>query len=216
MQNIPVFTTENGVASLTLKEIPYTKKAYITLQNTQNPDSFLQECVDFCRAVGALQIYATGHIYLEKFPLHTTVCQMHRTLKDLPVTDAFLVPVQEGTIAQWQEIYNKRMQGISNAAYLTMQDAKKYLQAGSAYFVYNRESLLGIGIAAGDTIAGIASVLPGAGRDVLLALMHSLSSETVFLEVASDNLRAIGLYKRLSFQTTKEISRWYQIFKDVK
>ena len=27
MQNIPVFTTENGVASLTLKEIPYAKKA---------------------------------------------------------------------------------------------------------------------------------------------------------------------------------------------
>ena len=61
MRDFPVFTTENGVGSLVLKEIPYRKVAYITIQDSLFPEAFLSECVDFCRAVGAERIYACGH-----------------------------------------------------------------------------------------------------------------------------------------------------------
>jgi len=39
MRDIPVFTTQYGVASLVLKEIPYKKRAHITLQATRNRKS---------------------------------------------------------------------------------------------------------------------------------------------------------------------------------
>ena len=49
MRDFPVFTTENGVSSITLKEVPYKGVAYIKIQSSLQPESFLQECVDFCK-----------------------------------------------------------------------------------------------------------------------------------------------------------------------
>ena len=51
MRDLPMFTTEFGVASLILKEIPYREEAYILVQSTQEPEKLLRECIDFCRAV---------------------------------------------------------------------------------------------------------------------------------------------------------------------
>ena len=48
MRNIPVFTTENGVGSLVLQEIPYTGNAYVRIHDSVMPEAFLRECVDFC------------------------------------------------------------------------------------------------------------------------------------------------------------------------
>ena len=56
MKDLPMFTTQNGVASLTLREIPYQQTAYIKLQATQQPKELLEECVGFCRAVGAEKV----------------------------------------------------------------------------------------------------------------------------------------------------------------
>ena len=56
MKDFPVFTTENGVASLILKEIPYRGEAYIHLRDSQNPKTLLEECVSFCAACGADKI----------------------------------------------------------------------------------------------------------------------------------------------------------------
>ena len=53
MRNIPVFTTEFGVGSLILREIPYRQEAYIRIQDTGQPEIFLKECVDFCKTAGA-------------------------------------------------------------------------------------------------------------------------------------------------------------------
>ena len=63
MKDIPLFTTEFGIASLTLNEIPYSRKAYFRIQDSAQPEQFVEECRDFCRAVGAEEIYATGHEY---------------------------------------------------------------------------------------------------------------------------------------------------------
>ena len=42
MKDFPVFTTEYGVASLILKEIPYQGTAYITLQDSLEPEKLLE------------------------------------------------------------------------------------------------------------------------------------------------------------------------------
>lgn len=211
MRDIPVFTTEAGVASLILKEIPYTAEAYIKLQDSQDPQKLLKECCDFCAAVGAQRIYASGHAILEKYPLHTALWLMCRQREGLPETDASLFPVQKQTLEQWRTLYNKKMHGIPNASYMTSLDAQELLAKGNGYFVHRSDTLLGIGVASGDRVNAVIAATPGAGKDVLLALNHALSGELITLEVAAANTRAISLYSSLHFIKTAELSRWFRI-----
>ena len=211
MKDIPMFTTENGVASLFLQEIPYRKRAHIKIQASEEPEALLQECVSFCRACGAEWIDAAGHPYLEKYPLITAIVAMRRELDGLPETDAAVVPVQSDTVQQWLDIYNERMAQVPNTAYMSAEDGKRLLKAGDGYFIRRNGELLGIGQASGNRIDTVAAVKPGAGRDVVLALAAVLTGETVDLWVASTNLKAIHLYEKLGFRTVREVSRWYQV-----
>ena len=211
MRDFPMFTTEYGVGSLVLKEIPYSGAAYITIRDSVQPDVFLSECTDFCRAVGAHSVYATGSECLVKYPLHTSVIQMSASWDVIPETDACLFPVTESTLSKWQHIYNKRMQDIDNAAYMSDRAAKEMLKRGDGYFIHKNGQLLGIGMASDDKIDCIASVVPGKGKDIVCALIHALMCDRVILEVASTNNRAIKLYESLGFIQTAEISRWYKI-----
>lgn len=211
MRDIPVFTTEFGVASLVLKQIPYRQEAYIHIQDTAQPEEFLQECASFCRMAGAQKIYATGHDFLQRYPLYTAVWRMCRSMDGLPETDAMTMPVTEATLERWRELYNAAMAAVPNAAYMDQSDARELLSRGDGYFVHRDGELLGIGIAAVDTIHAVVAVQRGAGQDVLLALTHALTGEQVDLEVASENTRALRLYERLGFLKAAERSRWYQI-----
>ncbi len=211
MKNFPMFTTDFGVASLVMKEIPYQGCAYIIIQSAQQPEELLQECVSFCRMCGAERIYAKGHEILEDKPLYSVLLEMCCATSALADTDAALFPVQEQTLAQWRQIYNQKIRSVPCGAWMTEADGKKMLERGDGYFVHRGEELLGIGMAAGDTIDWVASVRPGAGRDVLLALSHAVMEETVKLTVAEENEKAVRLYENLGFIKSKEISRWYQV-----
>lgn len=211
MKDIPVFTTENGVASLTLREIPYRGIAYIKIQSSLEPDALVEECAEFCAACGAGKIVATGHPALEKYPFRNAVIQRRRSLDGLPDTDAALFPVQERSLKKWLEIYNTGMRNVANAAWMTEKDGIEMLQKGDGYFVHRGDTLLGIGRASGGKIGAIVAVQKGAGADVVLALCHALTADTAMLEVASNNERAVRLYDRLGFMPTAELSRWYWI-----
>lgn len=211
MRDFPVFTTENGVGSLVLREIPYRGTAYITIQDSTAPVDFLSECAEFCRVVGAEQVFACGHGILEKYPLYTAVFQMNGSVSTIPETDACLFPVTEQTLSRWREIYNDKMKNVDNASYMSESAAKELLRSADAYFVHRNGELLGIGKASGNRIDCIASVSPGSGREVIGALVHGLLSDPIVLEVASTNNRAICLYESMGFIKTAEISRWYKI-----
>ena len=213
MRDFPVFITENGAASLVLREIPYRGVAYITLQDTQNPKELLCECVEFCKMAGAEKIYATGHNCLEKYPVYTSVVKMQRDREGLPECEAALFPVTEKTVEDWRSLYNERMQNVPNASTMTRAESKQLLAKGGGYFVHKDGELLGIGIARVDKVEAIASVKPGAGETVLLALCSALFSENVVLEVASNNARAIRLYERLGFLKTELLRSWYDVSK---
>ncbi len=211
MRDIPFFTTENGVASLTLSEIPYKSCAYVRVQSASDPHVLLSECADFCTAAGAKCIYATGHEALEHLPIFTEIWEMSRLRDGIGDTDAALFPVTENTAEQWRGIYNSAMLDVPNSATMTVEKMREQLEMGNGYFVHREGLLLGIGIAGGDRVDTVISVLPGSGQDVLLALNHALSEEKIMVQVASRNLRAVNLYRRLGFIKAQVISRWFKI-----
>lgn len=211
MRDFPVFTTQYGVASLVLKQIPYQQAAYITIQDSLEPEKLLQECKDFCRACGAEKIYASGHFCLEDKPQLTAMWQMQRDLSGIPDTDAALWPVQLKTLEKWRSIYNEKVVRLPNGAWMTEADGRAMLEKGDGYFVHRGNELLGIGRAAGDVIDWVASVKPGAGRDAVCALAHALTGDKAVLTVASINSKAVALYESLGFIKTAELSRWFEL-----
>lgn len=211
MRDFPVFTTEYGVASLFLREIPYRGRAHIKLQSTQEPDKLLEECIAFCRMCGAEWIDAAGHEYLKKYPLITAIVAMQCDRQVIGQSDACLFPVTEQTLQRWLDIYNERMADIPNAAYMDSRDGRKLLEDGDGYFVHRDGQLLGIGKAKDDFIDTVISVQPGAGQTVVQVLCSALQSDRVRLWVASANTRAVRLYERMGFLTVGQISHWYRV-----
>lgn len=211
MKNFPFFTTEFGVAALTLREIPYQGKAYIKILDTQEPELLLKECMDFCRMVGAEEIFASGHPFLDKYPFHTALWHMRCSAEMIGDTAASLWPVQPETVAQFRSIYNDKVKKIPNSVWMDDAEERAMLRDGDGYFVHKGETLLGIGRVKEGEIRFLASVQPGAGEDVVRALAHAITAETVIVEVASVNNKAVHLYNRLGFIKTAELSRWYKI-----
>jgi hypothetical protein len=74
-----------------------------------------------------------------------------------------------------------------------------------------KENMIGIGIASDGVISAIASVRPGAGKDIVLALCKGMTAERVCLEVAEENIKALRLYERLGFSVTSVKNIWYKI-----
>ena len=211
MKDLPVFTTEFGVASLTLREIPYQETAYIKLQATQQPKELLEECVGFCRAVGAEKIYAAGHAYLENYPLHTAIVQMQCLKASIPETDAALWPLQREQLGEFLRFYREKVRHVPNGAWFTDSDGEKLAREGGGYFIHRGGKLLGIGIVGGNELRFVASVLPGAGADVVCALANAVTEDMLTLEVATANIKAVALYEKLGFVPVKEFSRWFSV-----
>ena len=212
MKDIPMFTTEYGVASLVLREIPYRQEAYITMQATAQPEDLLQECIGFCRACGAEKIYAKGHECLEKYPVHTGILKMRGVAQVDESKVENLWPVTAETISQWRQFMNERLKDVDNAGTLEKQGEQEILETGGAYFVHKNGELLGGGWLVSGELKLIASAVPGAGEWIMHTLMSLQPEQSIELDVASTNIRAIRLYERLGFLKTEELSRWYKVF----
>ncbi len=211
MRDFPIFTTEYGVSSLTLREIPYKNIAYICIRDVQEDffEEHLAQCVSFCRMCGAERIFATGHGKLAEYPLYTTVLEMRGQAMPDPAQVKCLFPVTEQTVSQWRSVYNKKMTCVDNASTLESRDETRIVQSGGAYYVHEAGKLLGIGWLEGEKLLAIAAVEKGAGELVMHTLMSLLEGQAMTLEVASTNDRAIRLYEKLGFVKTAEIIRWY-------
>lgn len=213
MKDFPFFTTEYGVASLVLKEIPYKEEAYITLRDAQpgHEEDLLAECISFCRMAGAEKIYAAGHAWLERYPLYTSVYEMRGEARTDGEKLENLFPVTDATVAQWRQIYNEKMRHVDCAATQTAFDEKKIVTSGGAYFVHHEGELLGIGWLDGSALLAVCAAKPGAGERMMHTLMSLVEGDQMTLEVASTNERAIRLYERLGFIKVREKQRWYRV-----
>lgn len=211
MKDFPMFTTEYGVASLVLREVPYRQEAYIHILDSCQPEELLEECVSFCRAVGAEKIYARGHEMLERFPLHSVICEMRGEARVDEAKVENLWPVTAETIGKWRQLINERMAGVDNAGTLVSNGEQEILDSGGAYFVHHQGELLGAGWIVGDEILLVAAVQPGAGARVMHTLMSLVPNQQLRLDVVSTNSRAIRLYEKLGFIKTAEKRRWYRV-----
>lgn len=210
MKDIPVFTTEYGVASLTISQIESRGEAFVRVQDVQAGalDDLLGECVSFCRMLGAEQIYADRGTE----PAAYAVLRM----SGLPNLDLDAVehifPVTRETVASWREIYNASMAEVHHARHLAFLDEKRILESGGAYFVHRSGKLLGIGWLQEQSILAIAACKKGNGYRVAQTLLSVMADGPVCLEVSSNNFRAIRLYERLGLVCVGEVDRWYKIF----
>lgn len=209
MKDIPFFTTEYGVASLALTQIPYRQTAYIQVQTLREGSlqELIAECAGFCRAAGAEKIFWAAAGVLD-VP-HSCIVEMRGASKPKADMVASLFPVTGQTVTQWRQIHNDRMAAVDHARYLTAADEPELLSS-QTYFIHNGETLLGIGWLTDDTIRAIASVQPGAGERVLHTMMSLVPDRTLRLEVASTNRKAIALYERSGFLCTNNIKTWHK------
>ena len=213
MKDFPVFTTDWGVSSLILREIPYRAEAYIHIQDVQ-PEGFeehLKECVSFCRMAGADRVYATGAQMLQAYPEYMSVYEMRGMAWVNPEKMVNLFPVTEQTVGRWRGLMNERLRSVDNAATLTAFDEKKILQSGGAYYIHRSGELLGLGWMEDTKLLLVAAVKPGAGETVMHSLMSLVEGADMTIEVASTNDRAIRLYEKLGFMKMKEVVKWYKI-----
>jgi len=211
MKDFPMFTTQFGIASLILKEIPYRGEAYIIIQDTQQPEQLLQECISFCRMCGAERIYARGHEIAESYPLHCVVYEMcgKAQVEDSKVENVW--PVTEETITKWRQLLNERMRAVDNAGTLEQKGEREILDSGGAYFVHRSGELLGAGWLTGNELKLLAAVKSGVGERVLHTLLSLIPEQDVKLDVVSTNHRAIRLYEKFGFVKTAELRRWYRV-----
>lgn len=209
MKDFPLFTTDYGVSSLILREVPYRAEAYIYVQDVQpgELENHLKECVSFCRMVGAERILATGSEELACYPYAMSLIQMRGAAQVDHSKLCSLFPVTQETVSRWRGIYNERMRGVDTAQTLESRDEKQILSSQS-YFVHENGTLLGIGWLEDNKILAVAAVIPGAGEKVMYTLM-SLAGEEMIVEVASTNHKAIRLYEKMGFVKAKELYRWY-------
>ena len=212
MRDIPVFTTQNGVASLILKKIPYTKEAFVHVRDSLTCAELLKECIDLCRMAGAEIVYATGHNSLTAYPLACVVHRYRVARLALPKTDAIALPATMEQKDWWRKVYNQKMEMVHAAAPLALTDTEQLIHDGQAFCVCKDCLILGIGVACDGMIQAVASLQPGAGRDVVLALAATLATPDVTLHVAGTNSKALRLYNDLGFLECGALEHWYKIF----
>jgi len=217
MRNIPVFTAENGLASLILREIPYSGRAYVLIRAIWHDcaAALLQECAQFCRAVGATEIFASdGEAELPAAHAYDML-QLVCLPGDLPqlVQPVELVPVCEENGDRYLEIYNRCFQLLPGAAAYRQEDVLR-LQTEGRGFLARTEGGYGGVIELGDrTLEGIA-VLPehrGLGYPMALTALQRFRGQQIRLKVADNNHNARALYERLGFREEKRISRWWLV-----
>lgn len=218
MNNIPVFTCQGGTATLILREIPISGKAYILLR-TVLPDhlsGMIAECSSFCRMCGARQCFVSWNAPLDFLPHAYDIYMLHAEKAALPRgTPVELTPMTPDNDSIYQRIYNRCFQSVSHAlSYDRAQIARIYRENQRAFLALTKEGRpYGIGELHENELAAVA-VLPkyrGKGTDLTLALLQLCPGETVTVTVSSDNDRAMGLYDKLGFRVHGTESRWYQV-----
>ena len=89
------------------------------------------------------------------------------------------------------------------------RDEEKILSSGGAYFIHDNGALMGIGWMEDTKLLAVASVVPGAGQQLMHTLMSLVEGADMTIEVASTNHKAIRLYEKLGFLQLCEVKKWY-------
>lgn len=223
MNNIPVFFSKGGTATLILREIPFTGTAYVLLR-TVFPDALsilIEECDGFCRECGAAHVLfsmADGSA-LEGLSHAYDIYAMRGTrdlFPSVPCPFTFL-PMTKENSREYQDLYNRCFSEVSHALSYDYGQLQRILRTGQqAFIVRTPEGIsCGMGELHGNELAAVG-LLPeyrgkGLSLPLTLGLLSHCPGSEITLTVVSDNNAAIALYESLSFRITAIESRWYRI-----
>lgn len=220
MNNIPVYLSQGGTATLILREIPHKKTAYIILRSflPQMLPLMIQDCVDFCKGCGAEQCLLSSEDPDVKISLPKAyeILIMQGNKAQLPPLDtpAILSPVTPENDSIYQRIYNQCFGTVSHAlTYEHAQLERIYREGHHAFLALTpEEQPWGMGELHTNELAAVG-ILPefrGQGKRLTLSLLRHCPGPELTLTVVSDNQKAIGLYEALGFRITGTESTWYQ------
>ena len=213
MKDIPFFQWEDCVATLALSEIPYRQKAYILVRlcPEEKLHSFLAECAAFCSVAGAAEIYASAEPAPAWLPHAYDLVLYACPAKQLqPISKtAVLTSLDKDNQSRFLQVQRTCFCQVDGAATYDWQDCKRMLQSHSGYLWLEGTTVIGIGEIRGSEICTVAVTRPGCGEAMVRALATQTVGQSVIVQTASTNLRAIRLYERLGFRRTKTVSSWY-------
>ena len=214
MKDIPMFTGTHGLASLVLKEIAVSGRAYVVVRAIWNgqTEAFLQECLSFCCAVGAEQVYASyGSEALPAAHAYDMIA-MELEKEKLPTGDPVeLEPLTPENGQAFLDIYNTCFREMAGASTYGKEDLNRLFDTDCAFLAKKEGKYAGIAEISETGLESIA-VLPefkGLGYHIALTVLPMVPRKTVRLKVASTNEKALALYTRLGFTRRETVSRWY-------
>lgn len=219
MKNIPIFTASYGLASLILREIPYSGRAYVMVRSVWRGETaaLLEECGQFCRAAGAETVYASQE--LEPLPAKHAydMVELRCPKADLPVPEkpVELEPLTEQNAAAYLEIYNRCFRDVPGATAYDRADVRRLLETNLAFLTRAGDRYAAVAELSENGLAGVA-VLPecreqGLGRNLTLTVLHRLDAPSLTLKTASANAAALRLYHAIGFRHDRITSRWWQL-----
>lgn len=214
MQNIPIFTAANGLATLILREIPFSGRAYVMFRSVwKDPAALAAECASFCRMAGAGEVYVSHDC--KELPLAHAydMVELRCEKEALPaLTDPVeLLPLTAERAEEWLEVYNRSFAPIPGAAAYDRREMTRLMKDKTAFWVERDGSCAAIVEEKPDGLAAIA-VLPryrGLGTATALTALHRAQAQVLTVRTASTNERALAMYDRLGFQTKEIVSRWW-------
>ena len=219
MNNIPLFPSQGGTATLILREIPHKKTAYIILQSVveQKLSTMIRECAAFCRGCGAEICFVSAADHDLAIPLKKSheIRRMAADKSQLPSceTPFRLVPITPDNDSIYQRIYNLCFTEVSNSLTYDRAQIKRIYDSGHRGFLALTEEDVpcGMGELHGNELAAVA-LLPqyrGRGKDLTLSLLALCEGPEITLTVSTDNTAALKVYTALGFVDSGLESAWH-------
>lgn len=217
MNNIPVYLSQWGTATLILREIPYKKVAYILLRTVTELEPLVQDCAAFCRECGAADCFVAATDSappLPGTPDYTLLCMTAEKAALPPLEQPFhLEPLRPDNEDLYISLYNRCFQAVSNAATYDRKEVQRvYRERQQGFLAYLEGTPCGMGELHGNELAAVG-LLPeyrGMGKALTRALLDRCPGPELRLTVVSNNARALALYKKLGFQVDSVVSQWYR------
>ena len=201
MKDIPIFTATNGMASLTLREIPYRREAYVQVRAVfTRLDFLLRECTAFCRMAGAERVFASGAENFSDYPVHARLMEREISKEILPTVEAKAIPTED---TQWLACYREVFRKVPVARTLEHME--------HCYWIEEKGERIGFGQIHEGMLHTVAALQKGAGARCVCALAAVDSTPNIQLLCAMENEPAMKLYDRLGFSHGAIKESWHEI-----